>query len=87
MEGASTIDVMADEAVFGPTDVARVAQARTARLLNLGLSKLGGLTSARGRPACGWRSAASSNSTHGHEQTGGISIGLQVSRNSVYAKG
>ena len=45
--GASTIDIMADEAVFGPTDVARVGRARTARVINLGLSKLGGLLRAR----------------------------------------
>lgn len=43
----STIEVMADEAVFGPTDVARIGRERTARVINLGLSKLGGLLRAR----------------------------------------
>jgi L-alanine-DL-glutamate epimerase-like enolase superfamily enzyme len=43
----STIEVMADEAVFGPSDVARIGRERTARVINLGLSKLGGLLGAR----------------------------------------
>ena len=46
--GRSTIEVMADEAVFGPTDVARIGAGRMARVINLGLSKLGGLFRARG---------------------------------------
>lgn len=45
--GRSTIEIMADEAVFGPTDVARIGRERTARVINLGLSKLGGPLRAR----------------------------------------
>ena len=44
---ASRIDVCADEAVYGPEDVARIGRERTARTINLGLSKLGGLARAR----------------------------------------
>jgi muconate cycloisomerase len=51
---ASRIDVCADEAVYGPEDVARIGRERTARTINLGLSKLGGWPgrgSARSSPA------------------------------------
>lgn len=42
----SEIEIMADEAVFDAHDVAQVARDRTARTINLGLSKLGGLSRA-----------------------------------------
>lgn len=41
-----SIEVMADEAVFSPRDVATVARHRAAHVINLGLSKLGGLLGA-----------------------------------------
>jgi muconate cycloisomerase len=44
---ASEIDIAADEAVFTAADVARTGRQRTARVVNLGLSKLGGLLRAR----------------------------------------
>jgi L-alanine-DL-glutamate epimerase-like enolase superfamily enzyme len=40
---ASSIDTAADESVFTPADVAAIARGRTARVVNLGISKLGGL--------------------------------------------
>jgi muconate cycloisomerase len=44
---ASPIDIAADEAAFTAADVARIGRQRTARVVNLGLSKLGGLLRAR----------------------------------------
>ncbi|MGH2533261.1 MAG: mandelate racemase/muconate lactonizing enzyme family protein [Thermomicrobiales bacterium] len=44
---ASRIDVAADEAVYSAADVATIGRLRTARVINLGLSKLGGLQRAR----------------------------------------
>ncbi|MGH2562504.1 MAG: mandelate racemase/muconate lactonizing enzyme family protein [Thermomicrobiales bacterium] len=44
---ASRIDVAADESVYTAADVARIGRLRTARVINLGLSKLGGLLRAR----------------------------------------
>jgi muconate cycloisomerase len=44
---ASSIDIAADEAVFTAADVTRIGRQRTARVINLGLSKLGGLLRAR----------------------------------------
>lgn len=41
-----SVEVMADEAVFGPRDVAAIGQHRAAHLINLGLSKLGGILGA-----------------------------------------
>jgi muconate cycloisomerase len=43
---ASRIDIAADESVFLPPDVARIGSLRTARVINLGLSKLGGVARA-----------------------------------------
>lgn len=43
----STIDIAADEAVFAAYDVARIGRERCASVINLGLSKLGGLLRAR----------------------------------------
>jgi muconate cycloisomerase len=43
----SDIDVAADEGVFEPADVASVGRLRLAHLVNLGVSKLGGLFHAR----------------------------------------
>jgi len=40
---ASRVDICADESVYTPSDVARIGRQRTARVINLGLSKLGGL--------------------------------------------
>jgi muconate cycloisomerase len=40
---ASRVDICADESVYTPADVARVGRQRSARVINLGLSKLGGL--------------------------------------------
>jgi muconate cycloisomerase len=44
---ASSIDIAADESVFGPADVARIGRLRTATVINLGLSKMGGILRAR----------------------------------------
>lgn len=43
---AGAIETVADESVFGPADAAAVAADRRARLVNLGMSKLGGPTRA-----------------------------------------
>lgn len=43
----SDIDIAADEAIFGPADVAYVSRLRMAHVVNLGVSKLGGLLRAR----------------------------------------
>lgn len=43
---AGAIDVVADESVFGPEDAGAVAAARQARVVNVGVSKLGGPTRA-----------------------------------------
>lgn len=43
----TSIRIMADESVFGAADVVRIAHMEAAHVINLGLSKLGGLTSAR----------------------------------------
>ncbi len=43
----STIAIAADEAVFSPMDVAEIGRRRAANVINLGLSKLGGLLRAR----------------------------------------
>lgn len=51
-----SIEVMADESVFTPTDVATIAQHGAAHVVNLGLSKLGGLLNAYD---CGLVAAAS----------------------------
>jgi len=40
---ASRVDICADEAIYTPADVAQIGRQRTARVINLGLSKLGGL--------------------------------------------
>lgn len=40
------VDIIADEAVRAPSDAARVVNARSATVLNVGQSKLGGLTAA-----------------------------------------
>jgi L-alanine-DL-glutamate epimerase-like enolase superfamily enzyme len=53
----AAIDVVADEAVVNAYDVARVGRNRTARVINLGVSRLGGLTRAR---ECAVVAAASS---------------------------
>lgn len=43
----SEIDIAADESVYQPTDVVEISRRQTARVINLGLSKLGGLLSSR----------------------------------------
>jgi len=43
----SSIDIAADEAVYLPTDVIEISRRQTARVINIGLSKLGGLLRAR----------------------------------------
>jgi muconate cycloisomerase len=43
----SLVDIVADESVFMAADVARVGRTRAARVVNLGVSRLGGLTRAR----------------------------------------
>jgi L-alanine-DL-glutamate epimerase-like enolase superfamily enzyme len=40
---ASGVDICADESIYTAADVARIGRQRTARVINLGLSKLGGL--------------------------------------------
>jgi len=40
------IDVIADESVFGPDDVVRLSRLRAAHVVNLGVSKIGGLLKA-----------------------------------------
>lgn len=44
---ADVIPIAADEAVFSPEDVCRISRLQTANVINLGLSKLGGLLRAR----------------------------------------
>ena len=39
----SRVDICADESIYTAADVARIGRQRTARVINLGLSKLGGL--------------------------------------------
>ena len=52
---AAPMGIAADEAVFSPADVARIGTSRTASVINLGLSKLGGLRRSR---ACATVAAA-----------------------------
>ncbi len=46
-KSGSDIDIAADESVYRPTDVVEISRLQTAQVINLGLSKLGGLFRSR----------------------------------------